>query len=79
MLDLPALPLIHEGRALEWPQARPDAYRPQIGDHCLPETREDAVTGVVAGIEAVGIPGFCEKLFRLRRIVGMAGVGQANS
>src|ERR1051325_11702360 len=61
--------LLVERDPLQWAQSGMYSDRAQVIVRRLSKVRIGTVAIVVAGIEAVGIPGFREKLLRLLRVI----------
>src|SRR5689334_9874334 len=61
--------LLIEGDPLQWTELSPYADRAQVVVRRLSEVRIRTIAIVVAGIEAVRIPGFRKKLLRLLRVI----------
>jgi hypothetical protein len=57
-----------EGRALERPELSSNAHRLKVVEDSLAKVREGRVAIVVAGVEAVWMPRFSEKLLGLGRV-----------
>ena len=70
VFELLLVVFLDEGGALDGTQPGADPDRRQIVDDRLADIRVRGVAVVIAGIEAAGVTGLGEQLFRLLRIVG---------
>src|SRR6266850_400311 len=71
VLELPLRHALVERGALERPQPRADSRRLQVADHRLGRVGRGHIAGILAGVEAVRVPGLREEPLGAGRIVGV--------